>query len=103
MSPATLRTVVPSRGGVPWFRARRWGARWCSAGRLVSFSGSDRVPPSAPAGPRPGEPAPERGGWRLVRQGELRRHGQSARSEEHTSELQSREKLVCRLLLEKKK
>src|SRR6266700_6914202 len=28
--------------------------------------------------------------------------GQS-RSEEHTSELQSREKLVCRLLLEKKK
>src|SRR5690606_40927753 len=26
----------------------------------------------------------------------------SARSEEHTSELQSREKLVCRLLLEKK-
>src|SRR5690606_41529172 len=29
-----------------------------------------------------------------------RRHG---RSEEHTSELQSRENLVCRLLLEKKK
>src|SRR5215475_7914730 len=28
---------------------------------------------------------------------------QSARSEEHTSELQSRENLVCRLLLEKKK
>src|SRR5207302_10780858 len=32
-------------------------------------------------------------GWRTVRQ----------RSEEHTSELQSRENLVCRLLLEKKK
>src|SRR5215475_15828420 len=31
----------------------------------------------------------------------IRRHG--FRSEEHTSELQSREKLVCRLLLEKKK
>src|SRR5690606_41641537 len=29
--------------------------------------------------------------------------GQSLRSEEHTSELQSRENLVCRLLLEKKK
>src|SRR5207302_8058309 len=28
---------------------------------------------------------------------------QNARSEEHTSELQSRENLVCRLLLEKKK
>src|SRR5690606_41999319 len=34
------------------------------------------------------------------------RHGswwRDARSEEHTSELQSRENLVCRLLLEKKK
>src|SRR5436309_15166888 len=29
--------------------------------------------------------------------------GQILRSEEHTSELQSRENLVCRLLLEKKK
>src|SRR5690606_41668886 len=29
--------------------------------------------------------------------------GAEARSEEHTSELQSRENLVCRLLLEKKK
>src|SRR5690606_41882148 len=29
--------------------------------------------------------------------------GQCVRSEEHTSELQSRENLVCRLLLEKKK
>src|SRR3712207_9254330 len=29
--------------------------------------------------------------------------GQSIRSEEHTSELQSRQYLVCRLLLEKKK
>src|SRR5690606_40306193 len=38
---------------------------------------------------------------------ELRGHVRSPvvipRSEEHTSELQSREKLVCRLLLEKKK
>src|SRR5439155_6678093 len=30
-------------------------------------------------------------------------HGDNARSEEHTSELQSRGHLVCRLLLEKKK
>src|SRR5690606_40721013 len=29
-------------------------------------------------------------------------HGTETRSEEHTSELQSRENLVCRLLLEKK-
>src|SRR5690606_40198362 len=34
----------------------------------------------------------------------IRHHRQQAeRSEEHTSELQSRENLVCRLLLEKKK
>src|SRR3712207_7475667 len=33
---------------------------------------------------------------------ELGRHCQVARSEEHTSELQSRQYLVCRLLLEKK-
>src|SRR6266576_6350875 len=32
-----------------------------------------------------------------------RRVGSSHRSEEHTSELQSRRELVCRLLLEKKK
>src|SRR5207247_7190901 len=31
------------------------------------------------------------------------RHGDDGRSEEHTSELQSRVDLVCRLLLEKKK
>src|SRR2546430_12859310 len=31
------------------------------------------------------------------------RRGQSPRSEEHTSELQSQSNLVCRLLLEKKK
>src|SRR5438445_7564176 len=33
----------------------------------------------------------------------LRRTGRHRRSEEHTSELQSRQYLVCRLLLEKKK
>src|SRR5690606_6030993 len=35
--------------------------------------------------------------------GGLSRRGDRRRSEEHTSELQSRENLVCRLLLEKKK
>src|SRR5690606_39939854 len=33
----------------------------------------------------------------------VHRDGRRLRSEEHTSELQSRENLVCRLLLEKKK
>src|SRR3712207_8298864 len=55
-------------------------------------------------------PDDERGGHRaLRRRGDLgdRRHDRGAlaplRSEEHTSELQSRQYLVCRLLLEKKK
>src|SRR3712207_7246979 len=37
----------------------------------------------------------------IVHEGGLREH--AVRSEEHTSELQSRQYLVCRLLLEKKK
>src|SRR3712207_7521482 len=50
------------------------------------------------------------GGWPREGQGRAgapsRRHGaapSAPRSEEHTSELQSRQYLVCRLLLEKKK
>src|SRR5712692_11660510 len=42
---------------------------------------------------------PGRPGWHAG----ARRRGQLARSEEHTSELQSQFHLVCRLLLEKKK
>src|SRR5690606_40878958 len=38
-----------------------------------------------------------------IRVGWLAIKGSTIRSEEHTSELQSRENLVCRLLLEKKK
>src|SRR5690606_41933204 len=45
--------------------------------------------------------APPHGDRVRVVEGEVR--GLHARSEEHTSELQSRENLVCRLLLEKKK
>src|SRR5690606_40523984 len=40
--------------------------------------------------------------WQLVRE-ERNTAPVAIRSEEHTSELQSRENLVCRLLLEKKK
>src|SRR5436309_11659814 len=46
-------------------------------------------------------------GWHRLWTGPRWRHATGlcrwARSEEHTSELQSRENLVCRLLLEKKK
>src|SRR3712207_8892966 len=40
---------------------------------------------------------------RRLLQARQRRQGEHVRSEEHTSELQSRQYLVCRLLLEKKK
>src|SRR5206468_7495630 len=43
------------------------------------------------------------GGRRGTRSGAGRPAASPARSEEHTSELQSRSDLVCRLLLEKKK
>src|SRR3712207_7351518 len=57
-----------------------------------------RRDPADAARGRPGEPQPRPGGGRLPRPGADR-----PRSEEHTSELQSRQYLVCRLLLEKKK
>src|SRR3712207_7921932 len=62
--------------------------------------GAPRTPRSRPASPRAGLPrrAARRRGRRAGR-----RWGTDLRSEEHTSELQSRQYLVCRLLLEKKK
>src|SRR5690606_40344375 len=69
------------------FRSRPPSA--CRAtGRTASCRGSPRTGPgAAPPGPRPSTDAGRR--------------STSARSEEHTSELQSRENLVCRPLLEK--
>src|SRR3712207_8506659 len=58
---------------------------------------SGPAPPGPPADPSGGGP---RG--RLFRRVARHRHDR-ARSEEHTSELQSRQYIVCRLLLEKKK
>src|SRR3712207_7768268 len=68
------------------------------------------------AGQRPGSAGPARcGAGGARRQGQRRTscldtahhggagNGDGRRSEEHTSELQSRQYLVCRLLLEKKK
>src|SRR3712207_7153419 len=56
-----------------------------------------------------GLPGVERGGAGRVERGRVDQHpdgavglGHPQRSEEHTSELQSRQYLVCRLLLEKK-
>src|SRR3712207_7564231 len=63
-------------------------------------------PPCRSAAPR-AAPAPRRtsrsAGRGSRRRSAPRRPGAPSRSEEHTSELQSRQYLVCRLLLEKKK
>src|SRR3712207_7169174 len=66
------------RGGDP--DRRQHGLR--PAARRDAADGPPHLVAAPPAGPRPARPA---------------------RSEEHTSELQSRQYLVCRLLLEKKK
>src|SRR2546427_10023790 len=58
--------------------------------------------PIFPRESRPG-PAARRHRPPADRAGECRRPRTPARSEEHTSELQSQSNLVCRLLLEKKK
>src|SRR5690606_41942265 len=55
------------------------------------------------AGTRAGEPSDPLLGLLLGSRPRRRRGLGLLRSEEHTSELQSRENLVCRLLLEKKK
>src|SRR3712207_8569099 len=62
--------------------------------------------PAVPARPRPQEEAlsPARSWCRVGTAHRVRPVvGGAHRSEEHTSELQSRQYLVCRLLLEKKK
>src|SRR3712207_7195078 len=62
--------------------------------------GPHRPLPAAP----PGRARPLRGERRGAQDAPGRRQGPlGRRSEEHTSELQSRQYLVCRLLLEKKK
>src|SRR3712207_7693255 len=52
------------------------------------------APPELPRAAAPAPVVPARGAARLA--------SRAGRSEEHTSELQSRQYLVCRLLLEKK-
>src|SRR3712207_8423515 len=76
----------------------------CRSGHLVAARG-DRGRVGVPAGAdaRVPRPARDRVHPRLGDDRDVAaRLGRPARSEEHTSELQSRQYLVCRLLLEKK-
>src|SRR3712207_8082521 len=68
---------------------RSWKARGTRAGARPAGRVGEGARPRCERGP---DAAPWRGTHR----------GRSGRSEEHTSELQSRQYLVCRLLLEKK-
>src|SRR3712207_7173816 len=67
------------------------------------FRSSDAAPGTAGSPCPPGRAWPRRRSWSWSPCRARRRADPSARSEEHTSELQSRQYLVCRLLLEKKK
>src|SRR5215475_15171414 len=83
-----------SRGGAQCRRLRADGGRarqGVGAGEIHRRSGR--------AGPAGGTHLPQS----LLPRRDSRRRHLRGRSEEHTSELQSRENLVCRLLLEKKK
>src|SRR5690606_41159489 len=74
----------------------------CGARRTRPARGSRPGPPPA-ARPARRRQGPRAAGRRRAHRDADRRRTRSRRSEEHTSELQSRENLVCRLLLEKKK
>src|SRR3712207_7188121 len=69
---------------------------WCNRGGSVSGPGNDRLPVTE--APRLAAACRPQGGVDGGRSG----GGIPDRSEEHTSELQSRQYLVCRLLLENK-
>src|SRR3712207_7388132 len=69
--------------------------------RRCRVTSGGRVPPKTADAAGPGA-IPHHPGRRLMPLAEIRTC-EPTRSEEHTSELQSRQYLVCRLLLEKKK
>src|SRR3712207_875555 len=76
----------PNRAPIgPMYLAR---SRAGTMSAMIAWARIIRPPPPRPCTPRQKTSQPK--------------SGDSARSEEHTSELQSRQYLVCRLLLEKK-
>src|SRR5699024_11771142 len=98
--PSSLRSPMPPPQRPPLFpyttlfRSSRARAAWCAS----------RTPGSAAtSGSTGSRPTPGRSSSIRRSHGSEQRTRWSRRSEEHTSELQSRFDLVCRLLLEKKK
>src|SRR5690606_40411286 len=70
---------------------------------LGACGGADSGPLSVADSPSTGTPAPSPAPGTTTPPAPAPAPAPEPRSEEHTSELQSRENLVCRLLLEKKK
>src|SRR5690625_7084513 len=87
--PVTGSMACTSTHSTPWSRPRAGGTSTAIAGGTADAGDTRTVGEAlAGGGQSPGNGAPSGGG--------------RSRSEEHTSELQSRGHLVCRLLLEKK-
>src|SRR5690606_40096774 len=109
--PRGYRAVDPDRRPCPLARrrrcpgprgdrgVRRWERRTFRSAAREKMEVTTAVTPAPDQGPRARPPAG--GGYSSC--AEVAGRDDGARSEEHTSELQSRENLVCRLLLEKKK
>src|SRR5690606_41807153 len=98
--PSCFFSMIPRPPRSPLFP---YTTLFRSVGGFTTFMGAyrrrmDDSQATAPVGAAYKAALSEPGGWEvyMYMQGETR-------SEEHTSELQSRENLVCRLLLEKKK
>src|SRR5690606_39332310 len=87
-----LPILPPGPGPVARPAGRRWQAGWRGGGvRVGPFAEVQLGRSTSLAGAAPVRPMTS----------VMPRAVRTARSEEHTSELQSRENLVCRLLLEK--
>src|SRR5207253_8019901 len=83
---------------LPILSRRSRSRAWSRIGKRCFATNAQRC-----AAPRAAWPAALRFSASTVRTGSSFRSSRTTRSEEHTSELQSRGHLVCRLLLEKKK
>src|SRR3712207_8884217 len=76
----------------------------CSPGRAAPVHGPAGVRDSFNGEPEIRNDGPRQvGSWTTISRARTCSSSTTRRSEEHTSELQSRQYLVCRLLLEKKK
>src|SRR5690606_40021616 len=95
----------PTEGGRPGVGASAGSARQGRARQHLAQVVGDDPQPAAAVVEGEAEMAGVLAGAALAEGGDaaVLDHGRHLRSEEHTSELQSRENLVCRLLLEKKK